>query len=123
MSLIFQYKKYLVSIAIVLVLIFSFNWYVGKKEKAAYDQGFQSSNLQWEKKGKEYVGMIDQAYARNKAMNYTLALLSEGKIIEEQKRRSDVSAQQLEYNKTPDSARVGLDDKFVKLYNDSLGEK
>lgn len=123
MSLILKYKKYLVGIIIALFLIFSFNWYVGKKEKAAYAQGFQSSNLQWEKKGKEYVGMIDQAYARNRSMNYALNLLSEGKIIEEQKRRTDVNEQQLEYSKNPDSDRTGLDDKFIKLYNDSLGGK
>lgn len=122
MDLILKYKKYLIGIGIAILLLFSFNWYVGTKEKAAYDRGFQSANVQWEKKGKEYVGMIDDAYARNKALNYTLTLLSEGKLIDEQKRKDSVVKQQLEYSKTPEAKVKGLDDKFIKLYNDSLGD-
>lgn len=122
MNYILKYKKYLIGIGIVIILLLSFNWYVGTKEAAAYDRGFQSANVQWEKKGKEYVGMIDDAYSRNKALNYTLTLLSEGKLIEEQRRKDSVVKQQMEYSKTPEAKVKGLDDKFIKLYNDSLGD-
>ena len=119
---IFKYKKYLIGIAVAVVIAITFNWYVGTKESAAYGRGFQSANVQWEKKGKEYVAMIDDAYAKNSSMNYTLKLLTEGKIIEEQKKRDSVVKQQIEYSQSPESKVKGLDDKFIKLYNDSLGE-
>ncbi|QPI18348.1 hypothetical protein POP15_300 [Pectobacterium phage POP15] len=121
-AFILKYKKYLIGIAVAIAIVFTFNWYVGNKEEAAYQAGFQSANVQWEKKGKEYVAMIDDAHAKNSAMNYTLKLLTEGKIIEEQRKRDNVVQQQIEYSKSPESKARGLDDKFIKLYNDSLGE-
>lgn len=122
MDLIMKYKKYLIGIVLAIAIVFTFNWYVGRKEEAAYQKGFQSANVQWEKKGKGYVAMIDDAHAKNSAMNYTLKLLTEGKIIEEQRKRDNVVQQQIEYSKSPESKVKGLDDKFIKLYNDSLGE-
>lgn len=117
-----KYKKYIISLVIAIVLLLSFNWYVGRKESAAYDRGFESANVQWIKKGKEYVAMIDDEKSKNTALNYTLNLLSEGKLIEEQKKRDVIVKQQLEYSQSPEAKKHSLDDKFIKLYNDSLGE-
>jgi|AGFS01.1.fsa_nt_gi hypothetical protein len=122
MKFILKYKQYLIGIAAAVLIFFAFNWYVGTKEDAAYDRGFQSANVQWEKKGKEYVAMIDDEKAKNTALNYTLNLLSEGKLIEEQKKRDAIVKQQLEYSQSPEAKKHSLDDKFIKLYNDSLGE-
>lgn len=121
-KLILKYKQYLIGIAAAVLIFFTFNWYVGTKEDAAYDRGFQSANVKWEKKGKEYVAMIDDEKSKNTALNYTLNLLSEGKLIEEQKKRDSIVKQQLEYNQSPEAKKHSLDDKFIRLYNDSLGE-
>lgn len=117
-----KYKKYLIGIGIAILLLFSFNWYVGTKESAAYDRGFQSANVQWEKKGKEYVALIDETRARNVDLNERLAIVSEEKRKLEEKRRQDVGNKQVEYNKTEAARNVGLDDDFVDLYNESLGD-
>lgn len=122
MKFILKYRQYLIGIAVAVLIFFSFNWYVGIKEDAAYDRGFQSANVQWEKKGKEYVAMIDDEKAKNSALNYTLSLLSEGKMIEEQKRQAAVVKQQQEYLQRPEAKKHSFDDNFIKLYNDSLGE-
>lgn len=121
LALFLKYKKYIAGVILALVVVLCFNWYVDSKEKVAYKEGFESANVQWEKKGRQYVGMIEEAHSRNQALNYTLTLLSEGKLIEEQKNRDNVINQQLEYSKSPESKVKGLDDKFIKLYNDSLG--
>lgn len=122
LAFILKYKKYLVGVVAAIAIAISFNWYVGNKEESAYQSGFQAANVAWEKKGKEYVKMIDDAYAKNSSMNYTLKLLTEGKVIQEQKLRDNVVQQQIEYSKSPEAKVKGLDDKFIKLYNDSLGE-
>lgn len=117
-----KYKKYLIGIAVAILLIFSFNWYVGTKEDAAYDRGFQSANVQWEKKGKEYVELINKGKADNTALNNELARVSEEKRKLEEKRTQNVNNKQIEYNKTEASRKKGLDDDFVDLYNESLGD-
>ncbi|AEZ66370.1 hypothetical protein EXT67_21120 [Pectobacterium atrosepticum] len=117
-----KYKKYLIGIGIAVLLLFSFNWYVGTKEDAAYALGFQSANTQWEKKGKEYVDLIDKGKADNTALNEELARVSEEKRKLEEARRHNVSDKQVEYNKTEAARKKGLDDDFVDLYNESLGD-
>lgn len=117
-----KYKKYLIGIGIAILLLFSFNWYVGTKEDAAYSRGFQSANIQWEKKGKEYVDLIDKGKADNTALNEELARASEEKRKLEEARRHNVSDKQVEYNKTEAARKKGLDDDFVDLYNESLGD-
>ena len=117
-----KYKKYLIGIAVAVLLIFSFNWYVGTKEDAAYDRGFQSANVQWEKKGKEYVDLINKGKADNTALNNELAKVSEEKRKLEEKRTQNVNNKQIEYNKTEAARKKGLDDDFVDLYNESLGD-
>lgn len=117
-----KYKKYLIGIGIATLLLFSFNWYVGTKEDAAYDRGFQSANSQWEKKGKEYVDLIDKGKADNTALNEELARVSEEKRKLEESRRQNVNNKQVEYNKTEAARQKGLDDDFVDLYNESLGD-
>lgn len=117
-----KYKKYLIGIAVAILLVFSFNWYVGTKEDAAYDRGFQSANVQWEKKGKEYVDLINKGKAENTALNNELAKVSEEKRKLEEARRHNVSDKQVEYNKTEAARKKGLDDDFVDLYNESLGD-
>ncbi|UTC25487.1 hypothetical protein P7_304 [Pectobacterium phage vB_PcaM_P7_Pc] len=121
-AFILKYKKYLIGIAVAIALIFSFNWYVGTKESAAYDRGFQSANLQWEKKGKEYVDLINKGKAENVSLNEQLARVSEEKRKLEEKRTQDVTHKQIEYNKTEAARKKGLDDDFVDLYNESLGD-
>lgn len=121
-SFISKYKKYLIGIAVAILLIFSFNWYVGTKEDAAYDRGFQSANVQWEKKGKEYVDLINKGKADNTALNNELAKVSEEKRKLEEKRTQNVNNKQIEYNKTEAARKKGLDDDFVDLYNESLGD-
>lgn len=117
-----KYKKYLIGIGIAILLLLSFNWYVGTKESAAYDRGFQSANVQWEKKGKEYVDLIDKGKAENTALNTKLAKVSEEKRKLEEKRNQSVNNKQVEYNKTEAARKKGLDDDFVDLYNESLGD-
>lgn len=117
-----KYKKYLIGIAVAIALIFSFNWYVGTKEAAAYDRGFQSANMQWEKKGKEYVDLINKGKADNTALNEKLARVSEEKRKLEETHRLDINNKQVEYNKTEAARQKGLDDGFVDLYNESLGD-
>lgn len=117
-----KYKKYLIGIGIAIMLLFSFNWYIGTKESAAYDRGFQSANVQWEKKGKEYVRLIDKGKAENTALNEELARVSEEKRKLEDARRHNVNNKQVEYNKTEAARQKGLDDDFVDLYNESLGD-
>lgn len=117
-----KYNKYLIGIGIAILLLFSFNWYVGTKESAAYDRGFQSANIQWERKGKEYVDLIDKGKAENKALNAKLAKVSEEKRKLEEARRHNVNDKQIEYNKTESARKKGLDDDFVDLYNESLGD-
>lgn len=121
-TFILKYKKYLVGIGIAALLLFSFNWYVGTKEDAAYDRGFQYANTQWEKKGKEYVDLIDKGKADNTALNEELARVSEEKRKLEEARRHNVNDKQVEYNKTEAARKKGLDDDFVDLYNESLGD-
>lgn len=121
-AFILKYKKYLIGIAVAIALIFSFNWYVGTKESAAYDRGFQSANVQWEKKGKEYVDLIDKGKAENVSLNEQLARVSEEKRKLEEARRHNVNDKQIEYNKTEAARKKGLDDDFVDLYNESLGD-
>lgn len=121
-AFILKYKKYLIGIAVAIALIFSFNWYVGTKESAAYDRGFQSANVQWEKKGKEYVDLINKGKADNTALNDELARVSEEKRKLEEARRHNVNDKQVEYNKTEAARKKGLDDDFVDLYNESLGD-
>lgn len=121
-TFILKYKKYLIGIGIAALLLFSFNWYVGTKEDAAYDRGFQYANAQWEKKGKEYVDLIDKGKADNTALNEELARVSEEKRKLEEARRHNVSDKQVEYNKTEAARKKGLDDDFVDLYNESLGD-
>ena len=118
---IMKYKRYLIGIAVAIALIFSFNWYVEEKEDAAYDRGFQSANVQWEKKGKEYVDLIYKGKAENTALNTELAKVSEEKRKLEEKRTQGVNNKQVEYNKTEAARKKGLDDDFVDLYNESLG--
>lgn len=120
-AFIYKYKKYLIGIAVAIMLVFSFNWYVGNKEEAAYHRGFQSANVQWEKKGKEYVDLINKGKADNTALNNELARVSEEKRKLEEKRTQDVNNKQIEYNKTEAARQKGLDDAFVDLYNQSLG--
>ncbi len=122
LAFISKYKKYLIGIAVAIALVFSFKWYVGTKEDAAYDRGFQSANLQWEKKGKEYVDLIDKGKAENTALNEELASVSEEKRKLEEKRSRDVNNKQIEYNKTEAARKKGLDDDFIDLYNESLGD-
>lgn len=117
-----KYKKYLIGIAIAIAIFLSFHIYVGKKETAAYDQGFSAANVQWEKKGKEYVDLIAKGKADNQALNDQLAVLSEAKRKAEEKRGDDVKAKQVQYNKTEAASKKGLDDDLVDIYNQSLGE-
>lgn len=117
-----KYKKYLIGIAIAIAIALSFHIYVGKKETAAYDQGFSAANVQWEKKGKEYVDLIAKGKADNQALNDQLAVLSEAKRKAEEKRGDDVKAKQVQYNKTEAASKKGLDDDLVDIYNQSLGE-
>lgn len=117
-----KYKKYLIGLALAVALAFSFKWYVGTKESAAYDRGFQSANVQWEKKGKEYVDLINKGKAENTALNTELAKVSEEKRKLEEKRTQDVNNKQIEYNKTEAARKKGLDDDFIDLYNQSLGD-
>lgn len=117
-----KYKKYLIGIAIAAALMFSFHLYVGKKETEAYDQGFSAANVQWEKKGKQYVDLIDKGRAENQALNDKLAEATEAKIKAEEKRADDVKGKQVQYNKTEAAGKKGLDDDLVDIYNESLGE-
>lgn len=121
-TFIVKYKKYFIGIGIAILLLFSFDWYVGNKEDAAYDRGFQSANTQWEKKGREYVDLIEKGKADNTALNEELAKISEEKRKLEEKRTQDVNNKQVEYNKTEAARKKGLDDDFVDLYNQSLGD-
>lgn len=117
-----EYKKYLIVMAIATLLLFSFNWYVAKKESSAYDRGFQSANVQWERKGQEYVDLIDAGLEKNKRLNDKLAVLSEEKRKLEEDKTNTVKSQQIEYKTSQDALKKCLDDKFVDLYNNSLGD-
>lgn len=117
-----KYKKYLIGILIAAVVVVGFNLYVSKKEKESYDRGFQVANTLWEKKGKEYVGLIDKERARSASVNYALTLVTEGKIIEEEKRRAQLTQHQAEYLASPAAEKKSLDDSFIRLYNESLGD-
>lgn len=121
-NFILKYKAYLIGIAIAATLALSFNWYVDRKEAAAYEKGFASANSAWMKKGKEYVDMIDAEKADNTALNERLAVISEEKRILEQKKAQKVVDKQIEYVKSPSATNKSLDDGFVELYNESLGE-
>lgn len=117
-----KYKKYIIGLVIVIVLLLSFNWYVARKESAAYDRGFESANVQWIKKGKEYVAIIDNSKNQNAALNEKLEALSEQKRVLEERLSQDVAHDQIEYNKSPAARNKGLDDNFIDLYNKSLGD-
>lgn len=122
MALILKYKKYLIGVALAIVLVLGFNFWVGQKEDQAYQQGFQAANVQWEKKGKEYVDLIEKGYAENVALNQKLAEANEAKRKLEEERASLVHDQQIDYANSEEGKVKGLDKKFIKLYNDSLGE-
>lgn len=117
-----KYKKYLIGIALAAAIMLGFHLYVDKKETAAYAQGFEAANVQWEKKGKEYVDLIDKGKAENKALNEKLAIASEAKRRAEEKRVNDVKDKQVKYNKTEAAGKKGIDDDLVDIYNQSLGE-
>lgn len=117
-----KYKKFFIGVALTALLVISANIYIGSVERASFKKGYEEANTAWMVKGKEYVSMIDDEKAKNTALNYTLTLLSEGKLIEEQKRQSAIIKQQQEYLQRPESKKHSFDDHFIKLYNDSLGE-
>lgn len=116
------YKKYLIGVAVAIALFFAFNMYVSNKEQNAYDRGFQAANIAWEKKGKEYVDIIDSEKAQNTALNDKLNVISEQKRKLEEERTKSVIVKQIEYVKSENASKKCFDDALVDLYNKSLGE-
>ena len=114
--------KYLGIAILALLLFVGYNTHISSVKKVSYAQGFSSANDQWEKKGKEYVALIDKGLADNAALNDQLAIVSEQKRIAESKKVSGTVTKQIEYSTAPSATRKDFDEKFIDLYNYSLGE-
>lgn len=116
------YQKYIIGVVVAILLVIGANIYIGKKEDAAYHRGFDEANTAWIKKGGEYVAIIDQQYKDNNDLNQKLQKLSDEKRALEEDKIRKVGSKQLEYNSSSAARNKGLDDGFIDLYNDSLGE-
>lgn len=118
-----QYKKYIAGAVLAVLLVLSFNFYVSRKEEIAYNNGFDTANAAWIKKGKEYVDIINKGLAYNRSLNVELdkQILANQQALDKQTNK--VSDMQVEYVQTPASKNYGLDDQFVDIYNESLGVK
>lgn len=121
-TFILKYRGYLLSFVLFLVLIFSFIWYLDKKESEAYQKGFDSANTAWIKKGQEYVSLIEKNRVANTFLNDELNTLLEEKRKQQEANKVIVKDKQVEYNKTAPARSKGLDDNFIDIYNGSLGE-
>jgi len=116
------YQKFIIGGALIFALLIGGSFYVSKKESDAYKKGFEEANTAWIKKGQEYVGIINASRDQNNALNEKLEAVSEQKRKLEEQKRSEVTNRQVEYNKTPAAKNTCLDEGFIDLYNDSLGE-
>lgn len=115
-----KYKAYILGAVLALLLVFCANRYIDSVKTESYNSGFSAANAAWIDKGRQYVDMIDKKYAENSELT---AALRERSLEKEEllgKLKDSVGNKVESYQKTADSKKVGLDDKFVDAYNESL---
>ncbi|QYC52507.1 hypothetical protein [Salmonella phage SSBI34] len=117
-----KYKKYLTGMAIAIALFFVFSAYISSVEKKAFDSGFQKANTAWMEKGRQYVDLLDKKYDENKRLNYQLEKATRKDSKVDQDRRSKTAAAQVDFARDPSSSGKTISDKFIDLYNVSLGD-
>lgn len=122
LSVLNKYKAYLIGVALAAILVISANIYVGRKETESYNKGYEEANSAWMKKGQQYVGMIDEAYDKNKALNAQLQIAAEKNRKLEEERGNKVKDQLIKYANSADAKNKSLSNDFVDIYNNSLGD-
>lgn len=122
LQFILKYKKYLIGALLFIALFFSFKFYLHQQTSKAYDRGYDEANSAWIAKGREYVDIIRSNKEKMSALNDKLdAEIEKNNKLQGQKVKI-VTQKQIEYVKTEESKSVGIDDKFVDIYNESLGD-
>jgi hypothetical protein len=123
LELISGYKKYLISAALVLALVFGGKMYVSNLEKTAHDLGYQESEQVWDKKRSDMQKTIDEKFVENTL----LAAALRARTAEKQKALEALTKSTAEKQAVYAASQAGktkvVDDQFVDIYNESLGEK
>lgn len=114
--------QYVVGAILAGLLFLGYQTHISRIEKESFGKGFQEANGAWMVKGKQYVDMIEAGRAENGVLNGKLYVLSEEKRKLEAQKGDKVIEKQIEYVRSPDASKKGLDDKFVEIYNTSLGD-
>lgn len=118
-----SYRKYLIAAGVALALVFGGKVYLDRLEHKAYDRGYQQSELVWSQKRSEMQHTIDNKFIEN---SYLVAALrartaEKQKLIDQMDKAT--SQKQIEYAASDSGKKVGLDLKFIEVYNESLGVK
>lgn len=123
LELLFKFKKYIIGALLAVALFVGHTIYVSHKERVAYNKGFAEANTAWMNKGREYVDMLNEQLSVNRDLNNQVNKTLVEKKVAEDLLKKKINSGVIEYNKTDKATQNNIDDRFVELYNESLGGK
>ena len=126
LTLLKEHKKILASVLLIIALAygaFSVNRWYDDQIQTSYNHGVAVTDQKWEKvvekNDKERQQFKDASQARVDSLEAELA----AEKAKNADNDTNGGTKQIEYIQSPVSQKVALDDKFVEIYNDSLGVK
>lgn len=116
------YKTYLIGAAIALALIIGGKVYLNKVETDSYNHGVSVTQTANEAQRQEYKDQLAEKFKENSELTAALNARTREKEAALKALDTKLAEKQAQYSASPAGQVKGLDEQFIDIYNESLGE-
>lgn len=117
------YKTYLIGAVIALALIVGGKVYLNKVETDSYNLGVSVTQSANEAQRQDYKNQLAEKFRENSELTAALNARTREKEAALKALDTKLTEKQAQYSSSPAGQVKGLDQQFIDIYNESLGEK